>query len=386
MDSIWVLLIPPPFIKKADRVYEVDPEADTIVVVPPRAEPFAPWDAKSEQVNGTKDELSQSGLRIKVSSKHLVLASDVFRKKLHHFSRNTSVQPDGRIHLYTSQRFDPHAAAIVLNAVHAKGYKMPKTVELETLAQVALFADTFGLVEAVSVYAELWVLKLQNQFPETYGRDLILWIYISHVFRLDEPFKAATRVAAVYSDGPIKTLGLPLHQGVIDGIDARRQELVAKSLTVVHDILDSLSDGTATCDASHCDSLLLGKLVKILSRSGILWPRPTKPFAGVGYTAIVSAVGQLPQHGGLGTTASKTPNGINGTAGAHVNGVNGTNSVHVNGVNGAHKAPAKKSKTLGGTNGESASHQCGATRLVAGFGRLSILADEIDGVELETVL
>lgn len=174
----------------------------------------------------------------------------------------------------------------------------------------------------------------------------------------------------------------------LDGIDDRRQELVAKSLDAVHGVLDSLSDGTATCDASHCDSLLLGKLVKTLSKTGILWPRPSKPFAGVSYTAIIDAVGKLSQQQEASTQAPQAINGINGTAKAHVNGVNGTNGVHVNGVNGTHKVPTKDLKGLGGkthTNSGYAVHECGATRLVAGFGQLSILADEVEGVELETV-
>ncbi|KAK0624293.1 hypothetical protein B0T14DRAFT_429010 [Immersiella caudata] len=387
MDSIWVLLIPLPC-TKGGQVYDVDPEADTVIIVPPGTEPFAPWDPKSDQIqNGSKNALSQSGVRINVSSRHLTLASGIFRRKLNHFSRNTSVQPDGRIHLYTSQRFDPRAAAIVMNAVHAKGFKMPKAVDLETLAQIAFFADTFGLLEAVSVYVELWALKLQGQFPEIYNRDLILWIYISHVFRLDEPFKAATRIAAIYSDGPIRNLGLPLQHGVVAAIDVRRQELVARSLSTVYGILDSLSGGAATCDESHCDSLLLGTLIKLLSKKGILWPRPAKPFTGVSYTAIIDDMARLSQH--LGGRAAKAVNGVNGTTKHHAN---GTNGVHVNGVNGVHKPLTKTSKGQGGEvhlsgthPGKPAVHHCGAMRLVAGFGQLDALADEVEGVELETV-
>jgi len=154
-------------------------------------------------------------LQIRASSKHLILASDIFKNKLRHFSKSTSVRPDGRIHLYTSQRFDPRAAAIALNAVHAKSFKVPKAVDLETLAQIALFTDKFQLVEPVSVYADRWASKLRSQIPATYNRDLVLWIYISHIFRQAEPFKVATRVAAIESTAPITNLRLPLHEQII---------------------------------------------------------------------------------------------------------------------------------------------------------------------------
>lgn len=220
MDSIWVALIPLPFLKPGP-FYQVDPEADVLIIVPANKQAFAPWDISSvdETHVVNKHAVSQSGLRIKASSKHLSLASDVFKKKLRHFSRNTSVQADGRIHLNVAQGFDARAAAIVLNAVHGKAFKTPKSVDLDTLAQIAMFAGKFQLAEAVSVYADRWISRLLDQLPNTYNRELILWVYISHVFGHSEAFRAATKVAAVYSTGPIKTLGLPIDQRVIGNVD-----------------------------------------------------------------------------------------------------------------------------------------------------------------------
>ena len=83
------------------------------------------------------------------------------------------------------------------------------------LAQIALFTDKFQLVEPVWVYADRWASKLQSQIPATYNRDLVLWIYISYIFRQAEPFKVATRVAAIESAAPITNLRLPLHEQII---------------------------------------------------------------------------------------------------------------------------------------------------------------------------
>ena len=148
----------------------------------------------------------------------------------------------------------------------------------------------------------------------------------------------------------------------------------------------------AGCDEFHCDSLLLGDLVKILSRNGLLWPRPAAPFAGVSCTAILNAVGPLVQ-------GRKRDNGQEGDslelqAPTLVNIVNGTNGVHMNGVSGTHKLPSKNMAGSNGaplapsaphTSGEPATHQCDATRLVASLDRLKVLVDEVSGLKLETV-
>ncbi|CAK7245308.1 MAG: hypothetical protein STHCBS139747_006884 [Sporothrix thermara] len=68
------------------KIYEIDPDADTLVVVRPMADGFAPWPAAAA-VAATSTSTSTSttpavpiaDVRIKVSSKHLSLASSRFR-------------------------------------------------------------------------------------------------------------------------------------------------------------------------------------------------------------------------------------------------------------------------------------------------------------------
>lgn len=83
------------------KIYEIDPEADTLVVVPPLAEGFAPWPTtlSSGPTNGHTSGLANghghkhtngivvpvpapAEVRIKASSKHLSLASQRFRDLL----------------------------------------------------------------------------------------------------------------------------------------------------------------------------------------------------------------------------------------------------------------------------------------------------------------
>lgn len=219
------------------KLYEVDPEADTLLIIPNPSKTFAPWDHAGDncpQSTSTQDASSvYAGIlrgtsrppniyasiasspetRIKVSSKHLSLASKHFRNKFRHLDHN-SAEADGRTHVRLAGH-DPAAVIIVMDIIHGRGRKVPKTVDLETLSKVAVFVDTFRLTEAVEVYADRWFERLGNEVPVDYGRDLVLWIYASYVFRQGDAFKKATRTAVLRSYEPIRDLGLQVREGVI---------------------------------------------------------------------------------------------------------------------------------------------------------------------------
>ena len=218
MDSIQVVVVASPFSNLAS-VYEVDPDADVLLIVLPSTAPVAP--TNKPHVNGFKptahaaSPASPRGLRIKVSSKHLALASPIFKNKLQVGSSRATKQSDGRIHLQLVEGFDPAAVTIVMNAVHGRGSKIPKSVDIETLAQIALFVDRFQLFDAVEVYADRWIWKLEDATPHTYGEDLVRWVYISHIFRHATVFKTVTEITAIHSPGPIDTFGLPIREKII---------------------------------------------------------------------------------------------------------------------------------------------------------------------------
>lgn len=222
MDSVQVSVIASPLANFAP-LYEVDPDADVLLIVPPLSQAVQPCE-NPHHVNGINGGHkltdaaapdSQQGLRIKVSSKHLALASRVLNNKLQFGSNDAVRQSDGRVHLVLAAGFDAKAVGIVMGAIHGRGSKVPRTVDLETLAQIALFVDRFRLLDAVEIYAERWISNLQHTIPSTYNRDLVHWIYISHVFRRPDIFRTATKVAATQSSGPIETLGLPIREKII---------------------------------------------------------------------------------------------------------------------------------------------------------------------------
>jgi hypothetical protein len=221
MDYAQVAVVASPFANLAP-LYEVDPDADVLLIVPPSGRASGLRDEL--RVNGVNGEpnpqnttsVSQPGLRIKVSSKHLVLASRVFKNKLQFGTTKATRQSDGRVHLNLAEGFDPKAVTIAMNAIHSRGAKVPKAVDLDTLAQIALVVDRFQLYDAVEVYAERWISHLERTTPDTINIDPIPWVYISHVFHHPGIFKTATKHAALQSSGPIHPpANLPIREKII---------------------------------------------------------------------------------------------------------------------------------------------------------------------------
>lgn len=194
------------------RLYEVDPDADVLLILPAAsAAAAAPNGRESGASNPPASPPPE--LRIKVSSKHLGLASRHFRDRLK-WGEWSSSEPDGRFHVRL-EGFDAGAVAIVMDVLHGRGGRVPRSVDLETLAKVAVFVDEFQCFDAVEVYAERWIGKLEGSLPGAFGRDAVLWMFVAYVFRRSDLFKEVTRLAILHSTGPISGLGLPVREKII---------------------------------------------------------------------------------------------------------------------------------------------------------------------------
>ncbi|KLU84314.1 hypothetical protein MAPG_03358 [Magnaporthiopsis poae ATCC 64411] len=337
------------------KLYEVDPDADTLLIVPAPPAPFAEWDDSahhqssgltngalsnghhhhyaSVHVNGINDghglanglsKMSLNGspspppphptpspplpdVRIKVSSKHLSLASRHFSNKIRH-GDNARVQPDGRVHVRLDDgAVDPSAAVVVMNIIHGRGRKVPRFLDLDALAKVAVFVDRYRCHDAVEAYTDRWVGNLLQQWldqggsglPEVYCRDLVLWIYVSYVFHQPDLFKRATAVAISKSSGPISNLGLPIREKIIRSINSQRQELIIQAVTIIRDALGSDNSikspsPTPVCTIG-CDSFLRTAFAQSLARSCSITAEssPKALAAGVGFDAIAAAAREV---------------------------------------------------------------------------------------------
>ena len=319
----------------ATTTYEVDPDWDLVLTLRNPNKPFAVWkddfdrpsalqkqqsnDANEEemptvppatQTNSAPaptDEASPEEIHYRLSSKHLILASDVFRRMLTGFFREATVDEAGKYHI-TAEGWDQEVFLVLMNIIHSRNRRwIPRKVSLEFLAKIAELVEFYQCHEALEIWTnEIWLLKFGRWMPDSYGRYLILWIAVCWVFKHVGAFRDITWYACNFALGPIETLDLPIpssivgtiyfsdpaHQAplidVIDAIELRRQEAVEKIIDCLHQAVEKLrdeTDCTFTCASAH-----LGALTKGMQASNLLYPRPSRPFIGYQVTELVARI------------------------------------------------------------------------------------------------
>lgn len=155
-----------------------------------------------------------SVVRMKVSLNHLSLASPVVEKIFHGLWKEAQGLRVGHVELEMDwQNMD--AMLILMNVIHGHGPDIPRKVNLETLTEISILVDYYNCHKAMHLAVDLWIRPLQAGMPKVFCDDIIWWIWISWVFRLNDPFNWATHCAVTKSKGPISRLGLPIHNQII---------------------------------------------------------------------------------------------------------------------------------------------------------------------------
>jgi hypothetical protein len=152
----------------------------------------------------------------KVSSKHLMLASQRFKKMLTGgWSEATTVYSDGCRHVdLEHDNFDPEALQILLHTIHGKTSMIPRFIDLEMLAKVAVLVDDFECYEELEIISDIRIRKLECSLPTDYNRDVVLWILICGVFHKPTLFERVTSIAITHGSGLFETLNLPISEPV----------------------------------------------------------------------------------------------------------------------------------------------------------------------------
>jgi hypothetical protein len=139
---------------------------------------------------------------------------------------------------------------------------------------------------------------------------------------------------------------------MIDAIETRRQALVGKVVSVIHDLTADLKDGVTTC-TQGCDLLLLGALVKALHQWNL-----RQPYAGISFEAITTSLRELQdQVWYVGTPFPSKPGEVRATG-----------------------APSAK----GERKDRFATHYCGIRSLINS--KLYALEVSVDGLDLDDIL
>jgi hypothetical protein len=176
------------------------------------AEQATDIELSAQEPNPSEVSTSEEEIHYHVSSRHLRLASTRFESMLSrgNWKEGLPNEKDGLYHI-SAEDWDKEALLILLNVLHHHNRQVPRSVSLEMLARIAVLIDYYDCAEAVEFCTERWVesLRKTSTVPLSLCRELLLWMCIAWVLRLPHEFTQATAVA-IKGNGRLSTLGLPI--------------------------------------------------------------------------------------------------------------------------------------------------------------------------------
>ncbi|KAH7125634.1 hypothetical protein B0J11DRAFT_310897 [Dendryphion nanum] len=317
----------------SQTIHRIDPNPDTVIILRNPTIDFAPWDSPDPSANDEEaleeegddkspqaetrlepigdssasevgstpstlpgvpddnhDPLEEDGIRFEVSSRHLMLASPRFKTMLSGRKWQEGVPGlDGRFVIRTED-WDEEAFRILMNVIHTRNRAVPRTIDLDLLAKIAVLVDYYDCSETIELFKDIWIDHVNKTAPapSNYCRDLMLWVCVAWVFGLEETFLATTEVAMRQSKDCIRALGLPIPPRIIDEIDHHRFQAIESIISQLYDLQEILFSEDYQCQSnsksSHeCGSMLYGVLTKEIHRLGLMSPYPEPPFEGLGF-------------------------------------------------------------------------------------------------------
>lgn len=290
-------------------MHEIDPDGDMILTLKNPCAPFAVWheddatplptslDLSSQEPQGSdlncSDEIiglapTSSAVTYRISSRHLSSASERSRKMRHQWEQKR--ESDGYFHI-SVEDWDSEALLAILNIIHLRNRQVPHEVSLEMLSKLAVIVDYFEFHEAVEVFSKTWIADLQGSLPTSYCRDLILWMWISHVFHEEDILKTVICTAVRHSLGWMEDLGLPIPEHIISQVDDRRREAAVQLVDGLRALKEGLQYGTKAC-SYECQCRFLGALIKGLDHFHV-FDSTFEPLLGCGLTEVIKSTRQL---------------------------------------------------------------------------------------------
>jgi hypothetical protein len=126
-----------------------------------------------------------------VSGKHLALASSYFEMMFAGPFTEAETDHSG-LHQVKASDWDPEAFNIILTIIHGYHRDIPRLVNLEMLAKLAIIVDYYKCHKSIELHADIWLENLTSELPTVYRRDCILYMFISWVFTKSDIFQKMT--------------------------------------------------------------------------------------------------------------------------------------------------------------------------------------------------
>jgi hypothetical protein len=135
-----------------------------------------------------------------VSSRHMILASSVFKAMLQgDFREGLTLRATGELELPLPED-DPDTFRILLDIIHGHNRKLPRQVDLLVMVKLTILVDKYQMLERVEIFSDMWIDGLQcrkNALPKYLNHEVLVWLAISWVFNKADPFRQVTQILAM---------------------------------------------------------------------------------------------------------------------------------------------------------------------------------------------
>ncbi|KAK1249243.1 hypothetical protein MKX07_002759 [Trichoderma sp. CBMAI-0711] len=278
-------------------MYKIDEDGDTVLILQKANQPIEPRETDYPWDDALPQYLTEEARRneAELSSSKLALASPKCRQM------TPSNLPETRSnvaykYILLAESWDEKALELVMSIIHGHTADIPERISLDTLAKVAVVVAHYECSEVLKPYADKWIAKLDEPFPTSYGRNLVLRLFVSWVFADEFDFKELTRVVVRESRGPMHSLGLPLPERIIKAVDKKRRRTIDKLFFNLNELKKGLGKHSPTCSsiypahsAPSCCTILPDALVDGLRDVG-LESVPNAQFSGYSIVALEEAL------------------------------------------------------------------------------------------------
>ncbi|KAI9929564.1 hypothetical protein MW887_001037 [Aspergillus wentii] len=215
---------------------------------------------------------------IRVSSSHLILASNYYRAMLtgnfpeaHELRKNKSLN-------LTLNEDNADAMLIVMRAVHGQFREIPSDkLRLELLKDIAVIVDKYDLLDSVSTMAYTWIETVRIGNPRARIGQIASWLMcVMWVFNMHWEFKQATRDLIVEYAADVDLSGTCVPTGVSDKITNRRDRLYSSIRSAIRAKQTAYTQHSPLCDA-QCDQIVQKRLKQIMDSLRRGGPSRAKP-------------------------------------------------------------------------------------------------------------
>lgn len=228
---------------------------------------------------------------MRVSSKHLSLASPFFNHMFHSRPRANGASHDQEPVTIPLRKDDLKSLQTLLYIVHGLTRQVPRRVGRDQLLQTVILIDKYEFHEVAEVFTDMWFEPLQPEIPCSLHPDLASWIYICWGLRKSRDFNTLTEIAIRETNCGLEDPDDLVPYWIIgkssvlrneknpcsnhtDEIQSNRRKILTKFLETLSRLLELYGSSDRQCHQnSDCDALALGKLIQGLKSAG-LYPLP----------------------------------------------------------------------------------------------------------------